>query len=76
MALKAIKKYSAEDVRMARKGGFKGKKPKKPKASSLKTEVQYNAYVDRVNTWIEKVMEGKKKYLEAKKIKDAVAKNL
>ena len=76
MALKKVKKYTAEDVRMARKGGFKGKRPKKPKTSSLKTEVQYNAYVDRVNAWVDKVMAAKKKCIEKEKIKVAVAKNL
>ena len=67
MALKKVKKLSSDDLKAARKGGYKKKKPTIPK--TIKTETQYNAAVDRVNAWIQAVQQKAKAYREEEEMK-------
>ncbi len=67
---KAIKKLKPEDLKCARRAGFRRKKPKK---GSIKTITQYNAFAERYNSWADaaraKAKEWKQKEAEKKKVK-------
>jgi hypothetical protein len=55
--------YTNEEMAKAKMGGFKKKKPKKPKS---KTERSISNYIDKYNNWVKelksKAKEGKKLY--------------
>ena len=72
----AIKKLSAEELRKARKSGFKRKKPKKPKASASLTVLEN--WVSRYNQWVDdakaKIKQAAEKEREKKKREDLKAK--
>jgi len=50
---KAIKKYTADEYRNAKKMKFKAKKPKKPKASATLNSLE--SYIERYNNWVDKI---------------------
>ncbi len=66
----SIKKFTQDEMRLAKKAGFKRKKPKKPKASST-LSVQEN-YVSRYNAYVDEI---KRKAKDAKK-KEAIRKQI
>lgn len=59
----ALAKLSAEQLRLARKAGFKKKAPKKPKQSASLSTME--SYVSRYNDWCkqarQKISDGKKR---------------
>lgn len=61
--------YSAEDLRNAKKAGFKAKKPKKPKA---KTHASLTGYVERYNDWVKRMKETAKKGKELKTLREQI----
>lgn len=67
----ALSKLSAEDLRKARKAGFKKKAPKKPKQSASLATME--GYVARHNDWVkqarQKVADGKKREALKKQIR-------
>jgi len=65
-----ISKISAEELRLARKGGFRRKKPKKPKMnSSLHT---FENWVARYNAWCKDAKHKASEYKKAQKLKDQI----
>lgn len=68
----ALKKISNEELRKARRAGFKRKKPKKPKQSASLNAME--GYVSRYNDWVnaarEKIRYAKQKEAEKKRKKD------
>lgn len=68
----SILKISNEDIRKARKAGFKRKKPSKPKA---KTELALENWIARYNNWVKdaksKISDGKKLDALKKQVRDA-----
>lgn len=66
-----LSKISTEDLRKARKAGFKKKAPKKPKQSASLATME--SYVSRYNQWCkdarQKVADGKKRETLKKQIR-------
>jgi len=67
MGQTTVLKYSEEDKRNARKGGFKKKRPKKPKS---KTHASITSYIKRYNQWVKDLKEAAKKGRELDSLKD------
>ncbi len=65
-----IKKISHDELRLARKGKFKRKKPKKPKANATLTT--YKNWVARYNAWVDDAKRAAKEYKELEKLKTQV----
>jgi len=59
----ALSKISKEDIRQARKGGFKRKAPSKPRGK--KTTANIESYIVRYNQWVK---DAKTKISEHKKL--------
>lgn len=60
-------KPTSDQLRLARKGGFKGKRPKKPKAGATLNAMEN--WVSRYNDWVSKVHGGIKNIKEKEKSK-------
>lgn len=55
MSKTTLKTYTDEELRQARKGGFKRAKLKKPKAGATLTQLEN--YVSRHNKWVDDMKE-------------------
>jgi len=66
----AISKITADELRLARKGGFGRKKPKKPKQSSTLNTLEN--WVVRYNAWVKDAKAKAAEYKKAKTLKDAI----
>ncbi len=66
----SIMSISAEELRLARKGKFKRKKPKKPKAGAgLAT---YENWISRYNQWCKDAKHAASDYKKKEKIREQV----
>lgn len=66
----SILKISPDDLRTARKGGFRKKKPKKPSAKASLSTLQN--WVSRNNSWVKEAKQRASEYKKAQKLKDAI----
>ncbi len=57
--MKKPKKVTPEQISKARKAGIKAKKPKK---GALRTLRSAETYIERYNTWVDKIIAGAKYY--------------
>lgn len=65
-----ISSISAAELSEARKGGFKRKKPKKPKQSASLASMEN--WIIRYNAWIKDAKAKASDYKKAKKLKDQI----
>jgi len=64
-----LKKVSAEEIRQARKGGYKGKAPKKPKNKTVTT---LESYISRYNDWVDRVKAASKDFKKLESLKKQI----
>lgn len=65
-----ISKISRDELRLARKGGFKRKKPKKPKQSASLSAME--SWISRYNSWVKDAKSKASDYKKAQKVKDQI----
>jgi hypothetical protein len=65
-----ISSISTEELRLARKGGFKNKKPKKPNGKASLSTLQN--WVTRYNQWVKDAKKRASEYKTAQKLKDSI----
>jgi hypothetical protein len=66
----SILKISNEELRLARKGGFRRKKPKKPAGKASLNVLQ--GWVTRNNEWVKDAKKRASDFKSAQKLKDAI----
>lgn len=66
----SILKISTEELRKARKGGFKKKKPKKPKSSASLTT--FENWISRNNDFVKEAKQRAKDYEKKEKLKKQI----
>jgi len=66
---KTVKKYTEQDKRLAKKAGFR---KKKPVLRGKKTYVKMESFIDRFNLWVDDLKTAAKKGRDMDQMKKAV----